>query len=155
MVSRKSIKVKRKAELMSLRQRSLTQRATPAEVNMRSILDSLNLKYRFQAPFFTHKSFYITDFFVKGYKLVVEVDGLHHLQQVQAEYDVKRTIALEKRGLTILRFMNNEVINTPNVVKQRILEYKKKYENQVLLKHNRRERIWKEKCLSDEDYYRL
>jgi very-short-patch-repair endonuclease len=157
MVSRKSIKVKRKAELISLRRRLLTQRATSAEITMRSILDSLNLKYRFQAPFFTHKSFYITDFYIKGYKLVVEVDGLHHLRASQAKYDIERTRLLEKRGLTVLRFMNDEVVNIPDLVKQGILRYKMEYEKQVLIKHNRREEKWKEKCNSqnNEDYYRL
>jgi very-short-patch-repair endonuclease len=56
---------------------------------------------------------YTLDFFCAEARLVVEVDGGQH----SAEVDAKRTAALEAKGLQVLRFWNNEVLeNLPGCV---------------------------------------
>lgn len=51
---------------------------------------------------------YIVDFCSPRRKLVIEVDGSQHLQQV--EYDAKRTKYLESKGYRVLRFWNHDVM---------------------------------------------
>jgi len=41
--------------------------------------------------------------------LVIEVDGGYHNEPTQNEYDQQRTYELEKLGLHVLRFSNDEV----------------------------------------------
>ena len=40
-------------------------------------------------------------------KLIIELDGSQHLDQI--EYDQQRTLYLESLGYRVLRFWNNEV----------------------------------------------
>ena len=50
---------------------------------------------------------YIVDFVCLEKKLIIELDGGQHAQQV--EYDAERTRRLEKDGFRVLRFWNNSV----------------------------------------------
>jgi len=43
-------------------------------------------------------------------KLAIEVDGTTHLENKNIIYDKKRTEALEKFGIKVLRFWNNDVL---------------------------------------------
>jgi len=52
---------------------------------------------------------YIVDFCSIRKKLVIELDGSHHLEQ--QGYDNERTAFLELKGYRILRFWNSEVMN--------------------------------------------
>ena len=52
---------------------------------------------------------YIVDFYCAKAKLVVELDGSQHYEPEGIEYDKKRTNELEKRGLMVMRFSNNDV----------------------------------------------
>lgn len=52
---------------------------------------------------------YVVDFCAPRKKLIIEVDGSHHIEQ--AEYDAKRTTFLESKGYRLLRFWNHEVMN--------------------------------------------
>ena len=63
---------------------------------------------------------YIVDFYAHSYALVIEVDGSVHDAQVDA--DEKRTNALEKLGLTILRFTNDEVLEDLPAVLKRVID---------------------------------
>jgi very-short-patch-repair endonuclease len=54
------------------------------------------------------------DFCAPRKKLVIELDGSQHLDQV--EYDVERTAYLESKGYKVLRFWNNEVMNNIDLV---------------------------------------
>jgi very-short-patch-repair endonuclease len=49
------------------------------------------------------------DFFCPDAKLVVELDGGQHLEQVP--YDWERTRMLEATGCRVLRFWNHEVLS--------------------------------------------
>ncbi|MBK6758383.1 MAG: endonuclease domain-containing protein [Moraxellaceae bacterium] len=51
---------------------------------------------------------YIVDFYCHERRLVVELDGGQHLQQL--EYDHIRTQFLQAQGLTVLRFWNNDIL---------------------------------------------
>jgi very-short-patch-repair endonuclease len=58
---------------------------------------------------------YIVDFVCLETKLILEVDGGQHADQV--EYDAVRTAFLESLGYRVLRFWNNDVLqNTDGVV---------------------------------------
>jgi len=52
---------------------------------------------------------YIIDFICLSHRLIIEVDGAHHQNQI--EYDTIRTKFLNAAGYKVLRFWNNEVFN--------------------------------------------
>ena len=52
---------------------------------------------------------YIVDFYCAQAKLVVELDGSQHYDDIALKYDKKRTAALENYGLMVLRFTNNDI----------------------------------------------
>ena len=53
---------------------------------------------------------YITDFYSAEAKLVIELDGSQHYDDVNIQRDAERTSFLEGYGLTIIRIPNNEVM---------------------------------------------
>ena len=61
---------------------------------------------------------FIVDFFCYKAGLIIEVDGLIH--ENQREADAERETALKGRGLRLLRFTNREVMNGLGGVLQRI-----------------------------------
>jgi len=52
---------------------------------------------------------YIVDFYCKRLKLVIELDGSQHYEEVGESYDQKRTAYLESLGLQVLRFGNTDI----------------------------------------------
>ena len=52
---------------------------------------------------------YIVDFCSPKKKLIIELDGSHHLES--EEYDEKRTEYLKSRGYKVIRFWNHQVMN--------------------------------------------
>ena len=73
-------------------------------------------KFRRQQPI----GKYIVDFVCLEKKLIVEVDGGQHSEQVV--YDSERNEWLERQGFRILRFWNNQVLKEIDAVKERIME---------------------------------
>jgi very-short-patch-repair endonuclease len=65
-------------------------------------------------------SIFIVDFYCHEFKLAIEIDGGIHLKKEIAEYDEGRTCDLEKFGIKILRFGNDEVLNNSDLVLQKI-----------------------------------
>ena len=63
------------------------------------------------------------DFYCHQQKLVIEVDGSIHDQIDQKEYDLGRTSVLEEFGLIVIRFRNEEVLDSFESVIERILDY--------------------------------
>ena len=53
---------------------------------------------------------YIADFYSAEAKLVIELDGSQHYEEINVEKDTDRTAFLEGYGLTALRIPNNEVM---------------------------------------------
>lgn len=54
---------------------------------------------------------YILDFYCPRLRLAVELDGGHHSQEKQREYDNNRSFYLSSKNIKVLRFWNNEVKN--------------------------------------------
>ena len=52
---------------------------------------------------------YIADFYCAQAKLVVELDGSQHFEEIQIEKDTERTKYLEAFDLTVVRIPNNQV----------------------------------------------
>ncbi len=73
-------------------------------------------KFRRQQPIGT----FIVDFVCFEKKLIIELDGGQHSQQV--DYDTTRTEWLESKGFRVLRFWNNQVMQETDAVKSVILE---------------------------------
>jgi len=65
---------------------------------------------------------YIVDFFCPRAKLVIELDGSHHLIGETIEYDRIRDDYLSSLGLRVLRFTNTEVMTNIKGVVERIAE---------------------------------
>ena len=65
---------------------------------------------------------YIVDFFCPRAKLVIEIDGSHHLVGETIEYDRIRDDYLSSLGLRVLRFANNDVLTHTDGVVERIGE---------------------------------
>ena len=99
-------------------QRKLRNAPTGAEHRLWQYLRNRQLegcKFRRQHPF----GDYILDFACLERKVVVELDGGHHADNVQ--YDNARTGYLEQRGYRVLRFWNNEVFENIEGVAEVIL----------------------------------
>jgi very-short-patch-repair endonuclease len=54
---------------------------------------------------------YFADFACVSKKLVIEIDGHHHADQVDA--DMRRTAVMERQGWRVVRFAANEVVENP------------------------------------------
>ena len=66
----------------------------------------MGLKFRRQCPLGP----YIVDFICIEKKLILEVDGGQHNEEIQLDYDKLRTEFLKDMGYHVLRFWNNEVL---------------------------------------------
>ena len=62
---------------------------------------------------------FITDFYCPSEKLVIEIDGPSHDSQEQ--YDELRSIIINNLGLRVIRFRNEEVMNSLDSVIQRLV----------------------------------
>ncbi len=54
---------------------------------------------------------YIADFYSAQAKIVIELDGFQHYEDINVDKDTERTAFFEGYGLTIIRIPNNEVNN--------------------------------------------
>jgi adenine-specific DNA-methyltransferase len=110
------------AELTRDRARSLRRSITPAERKLWMRLRNRQLhgaKFRRQHPI----GQYIVDFFCLEARLVVELDGSWHADDLKRTQDEHRTAYLQNQGCTVLRFWNNEVTADVTSVLQRIAEH--------------------------------
>lgn len=60
---------------------------------------------------------YIADFMCKDLMLIIEVDGITHLDEVVIKNDKIRQQKLESLGFTVLRFSDDEVLKHIEVVR--------------------------------------
>lgn len=75
----------------------------------------LGIKFRRQHPI----GRFIVDFYCHQAKLVVEIDGSVHQLETQKERDENRTYELQKLGLKVIRFDNQDIItNISTVIKE-------------------------------------
>ena len=52
---------------------------------------------------------YILDFYAPKIKLAIELDGGQHNEFEIANYDINRSRYLKNKGVTVIRFWNNEI----------------------------------------------
>lgn len=100
------------------RARELRNNATYAEQVLWGFLKTkpFGLKFRRQHPY----SIYILDFYCHSLKLIIEVDGsIHKLKEVIVN-DEERQRNLEKDGLKVVRFKNDELLHTPEKIFEQI-----------------------------------
>lgn len=101
------------------RARELRRPQTPAEQSLWACLRNEQLdgiKFRRQHPI----GYYIVDFYCAQAKLVIEIDGDSHAEQV--EYDLERTAWLENQGYRVIRYTNRDIKEILPAVLEGILE---------------------------------
>ena len=103
-----------------IRARNLRENMTNAELILwNKIRNNQLLGFRFKAQ---HPvAGFIADFYCHKAKLVIEADGLIH--QTQKEYDLDRDRVFNDLGLTVIRFSNEEIDNSPDSVIQIITNF--------------------------------
>ncbi len=104
-------------EQLKTNARHLRKNLTDAERRLWSELrlrQAGGFKFRRQFPI----GRYIVDFACPERKLIVEVDGGQHSEQIN--YDTDRTRWLESQGFRVLRFWNNEIQTNLEGVKETI-----------------------------------
>jgi very-short-patch-repair endonuclease len=77
----------------------------------------MGLKFRRQCGI----GMYIIDFYCPELKLAIEIDGDVHGYEIRRIHDVDREKSLQKLGIKVLRFTNEEVIESINAVLEHIL----------------------------------
>lgn len=105
-------------DALRLRARELRHEATDAERALWTKLRQRQLngfRFRRQHPI----DRYIADFACPEARLIVELDGAHHLEKVEA--DRQRTSDLERLGYQVIRFWNDDVLMQPERVVDAIL----------------------------------
>lgn len=110
---------------------SLRRKPTHPEKEIRKFLKAHEIKIKFQHIIFIKDSdlivrFYIADFYIPKYNLIIEIDGLYHFDKDQQEKDKMRTSALKRAGYNIIRFNNNQACT--GEAQQSILNIIKNYE---------------------------
>jgi|SRR5579872_1467001 len=72
------------------------------------------IKFRRQFPLLN----FILDFYCMDKKLAIELDGSQHANSL---YDAERSKELQKLGITVIRFWDNDVLQNINEVLEKIL----------------------------------
>ena len=88
---------------------------TPAETKMWRILRGKrfqDLKFKRQVLIGN----YIVDFLCEDKKIIIEIDGGQHNEELNIQSDNNRTHYLENNGYKVLRFWNDEVMKNINGV---------------------------------------
>jgi very-short-patch-repair endonuclease len=75
-----------------------------------------SIKFRRQHPVYN----FIVDFYSHEYKLVIEVDGDIHNDEIASQYDLGRTEVLNNFGLKVIRFTNNQILYSLDSVIEKI-----------------------------------
>lgn len=99
----------KRVELSKKYQKEMRDKPQPCERIFKSYLKNLN--FIFQHVIFTnYHEFFIVDFYLPAYKLVIEIDGRHHKEN--KSYDDYRTKRLKEVGVRkVLRFSNDDIKN--------------------------------------------
>ncbi len=93
---------------LKVRRRSLRNNQTNAEKELWTLLRRSQLGYKFRRQ--QSIGPYIVDFYCPELKLVVEVDGSVHGEDVQRKKDLIRSAFLAEHGLRIIRYRNDQVL---------------------------------------------
>jgi len=99
--------------------KDLRKDMTPAELKLWEYIKEnqiLGLRFRRQHPM----DIFIADFYCHKIKLVIELDGEIHSNPENKEYDENRTAELERLGIKVIRFKNEEVLENIEEVVSRL-----------------------------------
>ena len=109
-----------KPQLKSSR-KELRNESTPAEKKLWSALQCSRLEgYKFRRQHSV--GFFILDFYCPSQRLAIEVDGDSHFTDDAIAYDKERTAYLNALNIRVLRFLNTDVYNNLDAVRERIVE---------------------------------
>ena len=89
--------------------RQLRSSGSDAEKRLWSCLRNrqlLGFKFRRQHPV----GRFIVDFYCHEARVAIEMDGGQHAEEYQSAYDARRTELLQVKGIKVIRFWNNEVL---------------------------------------------
>ena len=101
--------------------KTLRKRMTPAESVIWQELRRRNIAgYRFRRQHAI--SNYVVDFFCFEKAIVIEIDGGIHDEPENQEKDANRSAELDRLGLKVIRFKNEEVLNDMETVIKKIHE---------------------------------
>lgn len=109
-----------KSEVFDLALR-MRKNPTEAEKAMWIVLREFRKKgflFRRQRPI----EFYIADFYCHRARLVIEVDGEIHSEQDIIDHDDSRTGEMERLGIRVIRFTNEQNLNHSDFVRKEIEE---------------------------------
>ena len=99
--------------------RSLRKKMTNAEkILWKELRDRSLSRYKFRRQHPVRE--FIVDFYCHEKKLVIEVDGAIHQKADISIRDLNRTAELERMGIKVIRFTNEEVVNNLDEVKEKI-----------------------------------
>ena len=105
-------------ELTTNHVRALRQNMTDAEKHLWYFLRAKRLNgHKFRRQHLVHP--FIVDFICINKKLIIEIDGGQHAEQLQ--YDEKRSIFLKLKGYRVLRFWNMDIFKQTQTVLNEIL----------------------------------
>ena len=99
--------------------KQLHRNMTPAEVKLWARLRA----HRLEGVHFRNQHAignYVVDFCAPRKKLIIELDGSQHVEQV--EYDAERTKYLELKGYKVIRFWNHDVMKDIDGVIRAIMQ---------------------------------
>ena len=93
------------------RSRHLRNHQTDAEMLLWSRIRRKQIK---NIQFYRQKPLknFIVDFYAPSAKLVIEIDGGQHLEEIHLEKDKKRDLQLKQLNLKVLRFDNLQVLQS-------------------------------------------
>ena len=97
----------------------LRKHSTEAEMILWEHLRNFRLKgykFRRQHPI----DIFIADFYCHKIRLIIELDGEVHFNDESREHDDGRTGELEKHGIKVIRFTNNQIIENLELVLEQI-----------------------------------
>lgn len=87
-------------------------------MTLNEILNNLKFNRQFIIEH-ANNQYFIADFYCDKHKLIVEIDGEIHKQQIQ--YDLIRSEILIELGYTVVRFRNEEILNNWNAVERKLV----------------------------------
>ena len=87
---------------------------TPAEKRFSEILVEIGARGHFRDQQALYG--FILDFYSVFFMLAIEIDGGYHDAPEQRQYDFSRTEKLNRKGISVLRFTNDDVMNNPHKV---------------------------------------
>lgn len=98
---------------------AMRENPTPSEKFMADLLTENGIQFKSQVLMFG----YIADFYFKGTKSILEVDGGIH--RTRKEYDRHRDQVFQDNGFRVLRIKDYQLIQSPTRVLETIVAYLK------------------------------